>query len=55
MQTPSQKVIGIAVLLGIVVYFWSIWTPESVGGGEAAPSGAGLEVPPQAAAALGPR
>ena|GEM_PF-2210613 len=49
-MTPSQKAFGLALLVGIVAYFWSIWSPRpQVGGGEAALSGAGLEVPPQAA------
>lgn len=54
-MTPSQKAFGLALIVGIVAYFWSIWSPRpQVGGGEAALSGAALEVPPQAAALEAP-
>jgi len=54
-MTPSQKAFGLALLVGIVAHFWSIWSPRpQVGGGEAALSGAALEVPPQAAALEAP-
>ncbi|BAC55284.1 hypothetical protein AV953_gp04 [Thermus virus IN93] len=51
MQTPSQRAFGLALLLGIVAYFWSVWTPrvsQAVEAEEAGPSPVvDLQVPPQ--------
>ncbi len=45
MLTSSQKAFGLALLLGIVAYFWSIWTPREP---QAVGEGAPPQVPSQA-------